>query len=129
MLRTQKTRWILMLLSLFAIVVGYNKYNKEHVDFTIVEVVADFEATELSEFVSSLNLEERGAIGNNVYSVEGVVAKTTSEGFTLKGGVFCQTENTSLLTSKEGDSVKIRGRFVGYDDIFQEVRLDHVVPF
>ena len=129
MFRTQKTRWIFLLLSLVAIVVGYNKYNQKHVDFTIIKVVADYEASELSEFVSSLNIQERGAIGNNVYSVEGVISKTTSEGFNLKGGVFCQTENTSLLTSKEGDSLKIRGRFVGYDYIFQEVRLDHVVPF
>ena len=129
MFRFQKTRLAFVMLSIVALVIGYNMYNKKHVDFTRVGVVAEYKASEFNEFVKSLSLEERGEIGNNVYSVEGVVSILTEEGFIIQGGVFCKTESPAQLASQQGDSVKVRGRFVGYDDIFLEVRLDHVVPF
>lgn len=129
MFRAQKTRLVLLFISVSALIIGYSMYNKEHVDFTTIEVIAEFEAREFNDFIKALNHKERGGIGNNVYSVSGVVSQLNSDGFALEGGVFCKVENTSSFNPAVGDKVKIKGRFLGYDEIFSEVRLDHVVSF
>jgi hypothetical protein len=103
-------------------------WNKQHTDFTNVEITAEFNASELNGFVKSLSSDERGDIGDNVYSVSGIVSHLTSDGFALEGGVFCRVEESLNYRPVSGATVVIKGRFLGYDEIFSEVRLDHVVP-
>ena len=114
-------------LALGGIVIGVFLLTKSHTDYSSVDPVASFDAEEFNQFVSALSEAERGELGDGVYAVEGEVEALSRFGFILKGGVVCTTKDSSNLGLYAGDEVKIKGRFISFDELFEEVRLDHVV--
>ena len=48
-------------------------------------------------------------------------------GIILEGGIVCTTIDSTDLELEVGELALIKGRFVSYDELFGEVRLDHVV--
>ena len=115
-------------MSISALVYGYFLLNQTHTDFTLQDSVAEFDAHEFNKFIEKLNEAERGELGNNVYTVNGKVESKTGLGFILSGGIICTTADSSDMGIDIGVELKIKGRFISYDELFQEVRLDHVVP-
>lgn len=68
------------------------------------------------------------AIINSIVAIEGKVSSLAADGFILSGSIFCQPKNNTLLGQiKEGQSIKVKGRFIGYDDLLEEVKLDQVI--
>lgn len=115
-------------MSISALVYGYFLLNQTHTDFTLQDSVAEFDAHEFNKFIEKLNEAERGELGNNVYTLSGKVESKTGLGFILSGGIICTTADSSDMGIDIGVELKIKGRFISYDELFQEVRLDHVVP-
>lgn len=107
--------------------IGIFLLTKSHTDYSSVEPVASFEAEEFHQFVSSLSEVERGELSGGVYAVEGEVGSLSRFGFILKGGIVCTTADSTSLGFKTGSEVRIKGRFISFDELFEEVRLDHVV--
>lgn len=110
-----------------ALVFGYFLLIQTHTDFTLQDSVAEFDAHEFNQFIEKLNEAERGELGDNVYTVSGKVESKTGLGFILSGGIVCTTADSSDLGLDIGVELKVKGRFISYDELFQEVRLDHVV--
>ena len=110
-----------------ALVYGYFLLTQTHTDFTLQDPVAEFDAHEFNQFIAKLNKAERGELGDNVYTVSGKVESKTGLGFILSGGIVCTTADSSDLGFDLGAELKVKGRFISYDELFQEVRLDHVV--
>ena len=98
-------------------------------DYTSLEPLAKYDSYKFKEFVSEMNEEHRGALGNKIYAIEGKVWSTLEFGFTLEGGIVCTTADSTDLGFRLGDEVSVKGRFISYDDLFEEIRLDYVVPF
>ena len=115
-------------MSISALVYGYFLLNQTHTDFTLQDSVAEFDAHEFNKFIEKLNEAERGELGDNVYTVSGKVESKTGLGFILSGGIVCTTVDSSDMGMDIGVELKVKGRFISYDELFQEVRLDHVVP-
>ena len=118
---------LFVVMSLGAILLGYFLLTQTHTDFTLQDSVAEFEAHEFNQFIQKLSEAERGQIGDNVYTVSGKVESKTGLGFILSGGIVCTTADSSDLGLDIGAELKVKGRFISYDELFQEVRLDHVV--
>lgn len=97
-------------------------------DYTSLEPLAKYDSYKFKEFVSEMKEEHRGALGNKIYAVEGKVEAILEFGFTLGGGVVCTTADSTDLGFSLGDKVSVKGRFISYDDLFEEIRLDYVVP-
>ena len=128
----KKRRRLKVLLAVIAsgfMFVGYEMLNKEHTDFTEVEIVADFSGDEFMQFILALNDTERGALGENVYQIKGAVKLCSNIELILKSGIVGVLEEEIIPRPQIGDTVSIKGRFVSFDDLFSEVRLDHVVAF
>ena len=106
---------------------GYFMINQIHEDFSLAPAIAEFEAFEFNQFIGTLSETERGSLGNNVYAVGGEVESLSRFGFILKGGVVCTTADSTNLGLQEGEEVKVKGRFISFDELLEEVRLDHVV--
>ena len=61
---------------------------------------------------------------DQVVLVTGVVHEVDNEHVKLQDDIFCKGDfSNSGLAS--GDKARIKGRVVGYDDLFQEVRIDN----
>lgn len=68
---------------------------------------------------------------NKLIEVNGTVTSIekslSSINILLDNSLFCIFESNISNKYKEGDIIKIKGRCVGYDDIFSQVRLDQCV--
>jgi len=128
----KKRRRIKVLLAVIALgfmFVGYEMLNQEHTDFTEVGVEGAFSGDDFMQFIVAFNDSERGALGENVYQIQGVVMSCSNIELILSPGIVCVLEEEIKPRPQIGETTSIRGRFVSFDDLFSEVRLDHVVAF
>ncbi|MGB0177051.1 MAG: OB-fold protein, partial [Owenweeksia sp.] len=61
---------------------------------------------------------------DQVVVVSGVIGEVDDVHIKLQDDIFCKGDFSKAGLSS-GDKVSIKGRVVGYDDLFQEVRLDN----
>ena len=127
MVTRQKIIRTSFLILIIALIYGYLLYNKEHTEFDKLEAVAEFSSVEFNQFVSALKPDEIGDLNDKVFSVNGNVESFFELGIILEGGIVCTTIDSTDLELEVGDLALIKGRFVSYDELFGEVRLDHVV--
>lgn len=59
-----------------------------------------------------------------VVVLEGVVTSKDGLGIKLNESVFCQFESTDFSSLKNNQKVKIKGLFLGYDDLMEELSLN-----
>ena len=127
MVTRQKIIRTSFLILIIALIYGYLLYNKEHTEFDKLEAGAEFSSVEFNQFVSALKPDEIGDLNDKVFSVNGNVESFFELGIILGGGIVCTTIDSTDLELEVGDLALIKGRFVSYDELFGEVRLDHVV--
>lgn len=56
-------------------------------------------------------------------SVIGVVTSVNPQNLTINRKIFCKFENTADMP-KLKDSIQLKGRCIGYDDLLEEIKLD-----
>ena len=127
MVSRQKIIRISFLISSIALIYSYMIYNKEHPEFDKLEAVDEFSSFEFNQFVSTLKPEEIGGLNDKVYSIKGNVESVFEMGIILEGGIVCTTIDSTSLGLEVGELALIKGRFISYDKLFGEVRLDYVV--
>lgn len=59
---------------------------------------------------------------NKTIEVKGVVTEVNDSVVTLNGKIFCGF--TTMMAEPEGKEVTVKGRCIGYDELFGEVKLD-----
>lgn len=58
----------------------------------------------------------------------GRISSIEDEGLLLEGNTFCQFKNKSLLTKlKKDQTITIKGIIVGFDDLFNELKLNQCI--
>lgn len=65
---------------------------------------------------------------NQIVEIEGLVTSSTPSGITIREQIFCQFESENNSTIPVGKTIIIKGRFIGYDDLLEEIKLDKCVP-
>lgn len=67
-------------------------------------------------------------LNNKVVVIEGIITSITNEGLIIDGTIFCQLavpETAQKL--KKNQSIKIKGVVIGYDDLFNELKLNRCI--
>jgi hypothetical protein len=99
----------------------YFEPAKDHGDQPIQKTLL---ATELHAAFASADSMELLAIGQ-VIAVQGTVQSAGQSSLVLHPGISCSmTAPLSNPSRFEGTEVKVKGRLVGFDDLFGEVQLD-----
>jgi len=114
----------LLVLALAAGIFAYRQWNKPHTDFTELDAAAQLTVTEL---VQSF---EQGTSPwlNQPVEVTGQIGQADENGGTLDGGVvFTWAEGSDRQVPHSGEGVTLKGRLVGFDDLFGEARMDQCV--
>lgn len=79
-------------------------------------------ATEfVEEFSNDLESSEK-KYHDAIIVVEGVVTEIENDGVTLNEGVFCKLSST--IDTKVGAKIKVKGLYIGFDDLFEIVKID-----
>jgi len=93
---------------------------------------------EQSAVFSGSAAEFQGVIGDNaekwqgaIINVKGRITELGREGAMLDESIFCQFKDPGTVSTIHLDQVvKLKARFIGYDDLLEEIKLDQciVVP-
>ena len=84
-------------------------------------------STEAYDLVWQFQMNEVAELLNKVVQVKGKVTGYDSLLLILDHKVICQLHNEQMTRPEIGDSVSLKGRCVTYDDLLEELRLDHVI--
>ena len=102
-------------------------YNKPHKDFSNAKADMTIDATKLYEHyqddLSNANL----MFLDKILMVNGIVTELNSNLIIVGGNVVCALDSSYVLDTgiKLDDKISVKGRCIGYDDLFGEVRIDH----
>jgi hypothetical protein len=105
-------------------------FFKPHRDYAGEKAVYDLRA---SEVIDEYQADEKAADSlylNQMVNMKGRITSKEEGALTLNEVVYCQLDSTITLAAEiqEGDSLTLKGRILGYDELFSQVRMDHCRP-
>ena len=114
--------FILLLIKVYAV------WNKPHKNYSNTKPNITIDSSNfIYEFKTNSTLATEKYL-NQVILVNGNVTDRLTKSVVLNNGIVCTLDSLSLKALgliQINNEVSIKGRFVGFDDLFEEIRLDH----
>lgn len=99
---------------------GYNYMYQDHRDIQSEEAKVSVTATELVAYFTENKSEE---ILNNTVQIKGLISEIDTNTITIDDSVTCSFDSP-IEGLKVGDELTIKGRCIGFDDLFEIAKLD-----
>ncbi|MCH7525671.1 MAG: hypothetical protein IIC74_11940 [Bacteroidetes bacterium] len=117
-------KWIITLILLLLVFLGYKYIYQDHRDIQKEQAEFVVSSTSITKEFLQNSMEAEKKYLNKTIEIRGVITEITENDITLNNNVFCQFSSkiTNLFTTK--DSITIKGRCIGYDDLLQLVKID-----
>ncbi|QMU62847.1 MAG: hypothetical protein GKR88_00225 [Flavobacteriaceae bacterium] len=118
---------ILLFILLGIFIIGFGMYKYAYQPHkTIEDFKVDFNGASKDFFVK---IQENDSIWQNKGVVlSGVITAKDAKGITLDENTYCQFRDAATLHSLENNqTIKIKGRIIGYDDLLEELKLDQCI--
>ncbi len=76
-----------------------------------------------------IKIKEDGAVFNDaVVQIKGKITSIDGQAINLSNAIFCQMDSiVSLSELKVGQTIEVKGRMIGYDDLLEETKLDKTI--
>ena len=63
-----------------------------------------------------------------IIEIQGIVSSSNTKGAILNKTIYCQYKDEyNSYKIKNGYAIKFKGRFIGYDDLLEEIKLDKCI--
>ena len=116
-----------LLIILLAVAV-YFVWNKPHKDYSTMRTDITISSLNfINEFKANSTLATEKYL-NQIIFVSGNTTDKLTKSVVLDNGIVCTLDSSSLKALRLiqiNNEISIKGRFVGFDDLFEEIRLDH----
>ncbi|MFK5981830.1 MAG: hypothetical protein QM499_02865 [Flavobacteriaceae bacterium] len=113
-----------LLIALVLVITGgyfaYNYMYQDHRDIQSEEAKVTVSASELVSFFKDNKSEE---ILNSTVQISGVITEMDTKSITLDDNVQCSFDEV-IKGVNINDKITVKGRCIGYDDLFEIVKLD-----
>ena len=126
-----KKKKIIILVSLLSFLAVsttiYFIWNKPHKNYFNAPVDISIEGTKLNEYYQNDLMDANLKFLDKILLVSGPITKLNSNLVIIGGNIVCSLDSSHVLdpSIKLYDEISVRGRCIGYDDLFGEVRIDH----
>lgn len=111
---------IALILLTFGAYFAYNYIYQDHRDIKAEEAKVDVSASELVQFFKD---NESPEVVNSTVQVSGVITEIDTHTITIDNNVQCSFD-AALEGVNINEKITIKGRCIGYDDLFEIVKLD-----
>ena len=106
----------------------YFVWNKPHKDYSNMKTDITISSLNfINEFKANSTLATEKYL-NQIIFVSGNTTDKLTKSVVLDNGIVCTLDSSSLKALRLiqiNNEISIKGRFVGFDDLFEEIRLDH----
>ena len=120
-------KWIILILILIIGIAIYSYLYQDHRDIKSEQAEFVMNAKELQSEIETKPSSTEGKYLNKTIEIKGMISAIETNSITLDDIVFCQLNNVSTETLKQGQTIRIKGRFIGYDDLLEEFKLDQCI--
>ena len=127
----KKLYWSLLRIFLPLFIIGsvfiYFTYNKPHTDFSKSRSEFTIESKDLISFYQ-IDIDNANAkYLDKILLLTGIVTETEENIIILDNGIVCSLDHSQVTNEKInlGSKISVKGRCIGYDDLLEEVRIDH----
>lgn len=118
-----KRNWILFLLLVtICMFISYQYIYQNHRDIKKEKAHYSTTPQTISDEFKQNPIEYEKKYLNKTIEISGITTETNYKDLTLNNTVFCQF--TEIHSVKINSIIKIKGRCIGYDDLFEQVKLD-----
>ena len=118
-----RNKIIVVLISIVGIIFTYNYLYPDHRSISEESVSYTLDAKSIfNEFKADSHQAELKYLDQTVV-VSGLITSINSETITISNKIYCQFKalNNDL---KVNDSIVVKGRCIGFDDLLEEIKLD-----
>ena len=126
-----KYKYLFIVLPIILFIFIFVLYNKPHKTYTDEISAYSLPAEKLFAEYKNNYKESNDKYLGSVLSISGVVTKCTESLIILNNRIVCSfNEKDSSLSSNDialGENLIIKGHCIGYDDLLEEVRIDHCI--
>ena len=115
-------------LFILLLIIVYAVWNQPHKNYSNTKPNITIDSSNfINEFKTNSTLATEKYL-NQVILVNGNVTDRLTKSVVLNNEIVCTLDSSSLKALgliQINNEVSIKGRFVGFDDLFEEIRLDH----
>ncbi len=125
---SKRSKILIGLILIIAIVAyaGYSYAYAPHTEINDMEVT--FTGTSKDFLEKIKENPESWTQGEKVIELTGTITATDEKGISLNESIYFQlAEGTSTAELKEGNTIHVKGRIIGYDDLLEELKLDKAI--
>lgn len=115
----------LFLFLIFAAITSFFVYNYVMAapkDVASASADVTINASVLSKDFVASEIVATEKYAEKIIAVSGIITAVDGKSVTLDDKVNCVFKD--IVSVKKGDSVKIKGLFIGYDEMFEEIKID-----
>lgn len=124
----KKIIWIVLVLVAIGIAGYVYVFHKPHRDIAGESAKYELKAESLkTEYADNVSTADALYL-DQVLQVSGEIEELDATSIKLVGGVFCSLDSNQAAHIEDyavGTSVTVKGRCLGYDELFEEVKLDN----
>jgi len=117
-----KKLFLFLVFITIAVFVAYNYVMAAPKDVASTSADVTINAPILAKDFASSEIVATEKYAEKVIAVSGLVTAVDDKSVTLDGKVNCVFKD--IISVKKGESVKIKGLFIGYDEMFEEIKID-----
>lgn len=118
------------ILAIIVISIGYFGYNymyQEHRNVLEEKASFSMSSTHLYSIFNNTSNETHKEYLNKIIEFDGLVNSINEGLLVIKPSIVCKLDsNFSVASLNVGDTLLLKGRFIGFDDLFMEVKMDNV---
>ena len=98
---------------------------QNHINVSIKEAKYVLSCDSIFSHFTTKPIEANKLYLNEIIELQGYIKSISKNQLILEPGITCQLNDSLLYENiKSGDWIKVKGRCIGYDDLFSEVKLD-----
>jgi hypothetical protein len=114
-------------LSIIGLIIIYNTYNKPHKDFNKSPSEVTIESEELISLYQDNTDNANARFLDKILLVKGNITNIETDIIILDNGIVCTLDPTQVVTEEIhlNKNISVKGRCIGYDDLLEEIRIDH----
>jgi len=120
-------KWIVLAILVIGVYAGYKYLYHEHRDVKSEDAIYSLTATEIyNEFKEAPVVSQKKYL-NKTIELSGSISEKNETEITIDDKAFCQFSNILNKKPALNSKIKIKGRFIGYDDLLEQVKLDQCI--
>ena len=122
--------WSILILLLILIgILGYNYIYQDHRDIQSEASVYSVTSKNILEEFQINSEDSESKYLDQTITISGATTQVESHAIVLDNSVFCQFHDKIDLNLRNSKNITIKGRFLGYDDLLEEIKLDqcHII--